>query len=102
MTPEVPAFDYRTQTPREMPLNRAANTKIHNKPNFTQPSLGFLHLACQKVAIKPPIGDGLTPRNKPPIERSRRLVIEDITAQMQRGRASATGCHQPRDLEVQI
>jgi hypothetical protein len=48
----VPAFDYRTQTKREMPLNRAANTKIHNKPNFTRPSLGFLHLACRKIAIK--------------------------------------------------
>jgi hypothetical protein len=102
MTPEVPAFDCRTQTPREMPLNRAANTKIHNKPNFTQPSLGFLHLACQKVAIKPLMDDGLTARNKPPIERSRRLVIEDLTAQMQRERASATGCRQPRNLEVQI
>jgi hypothetical protein len=85
-----------------MPLNRAANTKIHNKPNFTRPSLGFLHLASRKIAINPVICGGLTARNKPPIERSRRLVIEGITAQMQRGRASATGCHQPRDLEVRI
>jgi hypothetical protein len=102
ITLEVPAFACRTQTPREMPLNRAANTKIHNEPNFTRPSLGFLRSGLQKNRHYPVIDGGLTARNKPPIERSRRLVIEDITAQMQRGTASATGGHQPRDLEVQI